>query len=189
MAAKKSPPTMKSQYGGEPPWYWENHGKAEKIPTRQKVRRDKAVPRKVGMTVAELTKLVDEFATANGVKPSDVKLDMDTGWRSNVYLWVDVLQSDAEYDRAVKRAEAHNRAYARYKADLHAVREWQKTGAKEAEAKERKHQDAAKAAAHAELVREAKEDLRNNARAMKAVANEVLNDEEFVKSLKKLFTS
>lgn len=189
MVAKKTVPTMKSQYGGQPLWHWENYGKVVKIPTRQKVRRDKAVPRKVGMTVAELTKLVDDFAAANGVKPSDVKLDTDAGWRSNVYLWVDVLQSDAEYNRDVKRAEAHNRAYARYMADRDAVREWQKTEAKEAEAKERKKQESVKATAHAELVREAKEELRNNARAMKAIANEVLNDEQFVKSLKKLFTS
>ena len=187
MADKKRAPVMRPSYGGEPLWFWERGQRPMKTPEPSTVRVTKALPSRAGLTPADLMERINDFAASHGVDPSTVRISLND-W-SSAHLWTDRPETDAEYDRRLKRVHTHNRALAQYKADLQAVLEWRAEHAKAQEAKEAKRDAAVQVAAKAELVAEAKQNIRNNARAMRAITDEILTDEQFIKSLKKLFTS
>lgn len=175
-------PTIKDYYGDFYHRQLEN-ARPAKAPKRVQVDVEKTLRLSgAGLTLERIQTAVEAFATAQGVSASDVRIA--ESW-DGVMLCVRRLQTDAEYDKVLKFVERKNKAIEDYRRDVKAVRDFER-----AEQRKSAQEDARiEALAQQELVREAKDRLRTDAKVMGTILETALADEDFVKSLRKTFAA
>lgn len=184
MAVKKrtKAPTVKEHYGR---WWVGQLERKMDVPTKRIMVIVEEYLGRTGWSPEKLNARIENFAAKHGVDVSDVKIFLDY----TPCIRTRRPESDEDFNRRVKYAEDFNRQRDRWLADKAAVAAWEKEQNADLREREREARAAARATAHAELVAEEKESIRANARAMRKITDEVLDDENFINSLKKLFTS
>jgi hypothetical protein len=177
VAKKTTPgvPQIKQKYGGFHTWDL-RYGKKKQLPKRGSTQMIKS-----GVsfgTISKLTKNVNDFAENAGVDPDLVRIYVDY---RGLELRVNRPETDEEFDARVKHVERWNKALADYKVDSDIVENYYKD---ERLAAENKIKDTVRT----ELKSDIKAKLRNDAKLLAVLTDEVLSDEKFIKQLKALFT-
>lgn len=195
--AKKAPAKKAAAKKAEPPKlkkYYDTvsasqmvYVRKDRVPTKKDKWTESAFLK--GTNLAALTSSVQAFAKKHGVAPEEVKIRQ--GWNGRE-MYVVVDESDAYFEKRVMRIKKRNDAIDAYRADLKRIEDYNK--AQEAErAKARKVSlDAERAAAEAEvrkgLRKEIEAKMRNDAKLLAAITDEVLSDEKFIAGLRRLIT-
>lgn len=158
---------------------------------RPPVRRTMTVKRSLNGTtnIESVHAIAVKFAETHSVPLNKVHIDSTY---SGYYLRTTALEPLKEFQAEVRRVENFNKALDEYRADRDAVdklhREEQARRRAENEAREKKLNDEAEIRARVALTREVQEKLRNDAKFMAALTDEVLSDEQFIRRLKALFS-
>ena len=177
VAKKTTPgvPEVKQRYGGFHA-YDLRYGNKKQTPKRGVTR----VERK-GVTFGSLEKInksVNDFAESAGVAPEVVKISV--GYQG-LDLTISRPETDEEFDVRIKKVERWNKALEDYRRDVKTQEDYFKDQRMAAETK-------VKQAATIEIKSEIKAKLRNDAKLLAVLTDEVLSDEKFIKQLKALFT-
>lgn len=184
---KKDTPHLKNYYYGIPHYQLANSGGKQRVPVRRKTQVTRSVNGRTN--IAGIHAIAEKFAETHGVELKDVHISSNY---SGYYIYTQALEPLKEYEAEVRRIENFNKALDAYRADYDALEKHRQALATasraETEARMAKVRAEAERAARKALVRETQDKLRNDAKFMAALTDEVLSDDAFIRRLKALFS-